>query len=171
MATRPPQVKFHLTAELEQYASQSRRVAIRHTSGHRLIAVVEIVSPGNKGLRHAMASFVNKLLEFLRSGVHLLVIDLFAPSARDPQGIHKRIWDEVVDSDFVLPLETPLTMAAYRAESFPEAFVEPIAVGQPLPEMPVFITADTYIPLPLEGCYMAAWEAVPVYWQRIVAGS
>jgi len=37
-------------------------------------------------------------------GVHLLLIDLFPSSKRDPQGIHQAIWDQFVEED----LETHL---------------------------------------------------------------
>jgi hypothetical protein len=41
------------------------------------------------------------------------------------------------------------------------AYVEPVAVGDPLPEMPVFLTADRYVPCPLEGTYQTAWDQFP----------
>jgi hypothetical protein len=34
------------------------------------------------------------------------------PSARDPLGIHKAIWDEIQDQPFDLPPDKPLTLAA-----------------------------------------------------------
>jgi hypothetical protein len=62
-----------------------------------------IVSPGNKCGTHALQDFVNKSLAYLDQGIHLLVIDLFPPTSRDPQGIHKAIWQEVTDEPFELP--------------------------------------------------------------------
>ena len=41
------------------------------------------------------------------------------------------------------------------------AYVEPVAVGDPLPEMPVFLAADRYVPCPLETAYQTAWEQFP----------
>ena len=52
---------------------------------------MEIVSPGNKISRAALSRFVEKTVEFIEKGVHVLVVDLFPPSSRDPQGIHKAI--------------------------------------------------------------------------------
>ena len=34
-------------------------------------------------------------------------------------------------------------------------------VGDPLPEMPVFLTPDRYVPCPLEATYQTAWEQFP----------
>ncbi len=47
----------------------------------------------------------------------------------------------------------------------PEAFIEPVAVGDALPDMPLFLTPDVYVPLPLESTYQSAWGAVPAVWR------
>ena len=47
--------------------------------------------------------------------IHLLVIDLFPPSKRDPQGIYKAIWDQFVEEDLELPADRRLTLAACDA--------------------------------------------------------
>jgi hypothetical protein len=69
------------------------------------------------------------------------------------------------------PPDTPLTIASYIAGPFPEAFIEPTAVGAPVPEMPLFLTPDVYIPLPLEATYRSAWEAVPSFWRGVLTAS
>jgi hypothetical protein len=171
VAVAPPKVRFRLRAEPDQYAARAKAVTIRHRSNHRVVAVVELVSPGNKNTRHGLRGFVDKAVELLRGGVHLLILDLFPPGPRDPQGIHRAIWDEILDNDFMLPAGQPLTLVAYRADSWPEAFVEPTAVGATLPEMPVFLSPEVYVPLPLEGTYQGAWEAVPAFWREVLSGT
>jgi hypothetical protein len=42
---------------------------------------------------------------------------------------------------------------------------EPVAVGDKLPKMPLFLNDETYIPIPLEATYRSAWEAVPAIWK------
>lgn len=168
LTTVPPKVQFRLRSEQDQYAAKAKAVVIRHTSNHRVIAVVEIVSPGNKNNRHGIRAFVNKAVELLQAGIHLLILDLFPPGPRDPEGIHKAIWDEFIDSDFALPTGNPLTLAAYTGGSFPEAFVEPTAVGAVLPEMPLFLTSEVYIPIPLEATYQTAWADVPSFWRDVL---
>jgi hypothetical protein len=127
------------------------------------------VSPGNKNSRSALRSFVEKTLEFLGKGIHVLIVDLFPPSARDPQGIHKVIWDEVQDEPFELPPDKPLTLVAYSAGWPKRAYVEPVAVGDPLPDMPVFLDAGTYILAPLEATYLATWETCPEPMRELIA--
>src|SRR5262245_53309346 len=94
LAVAAPSTRFHLRAEADRYAAKAKAVVIRHSSNHRVVAVIKIVSPGNKNSRHGLRAFVSKAVELLRAGVHLLIVDLFPPGPRDPDGIHKPIWDE-----------------------------------------------------------------------------
>ena len=135
VAESPPQARFVTSAESDLYASKANRIAIHHRLG-QVVAVIEIISPGNKCTQHALRSLVEKAAELLRQGISLLVVDLFPPSPRDPQGIHKAIWDEIRDEPFQLPADKPLTVAAYSAGEPTTAYVEPVAVGDPLPRFP-----------------------------------
>lgn len=168
LAVAPPQVEFRFRNEMDQYAAKAKAVVIRHKSNHRVVAIVEIVSPGNKNDRHGIRAFVDKACEMLRGGVHLLLLDLFPPGPRDPQGLHKVIWDEFRDDEFVLPAARRLTLAAYNAGPCPEAFVQPVAVGAALPDMPLFLTPHIYVPVPLDATYQAAWADVPSFWQEVL---
>jgi hypothetical protein len=169
LATRPPKTELHARAEGDVYAAKAKALVIRHSSNHRIVAMIEIVSPGNKSSRSALRAFVEKAAGVIRAGVHLLIVDLFPPGPRDPQGIHKAIWDELNESAFALPPDRPLTLAAYIGGPCPEAFVEPTAVGAALPPMPLFYLPDEYVPVPLEATYQAAWEAVPAFWRNVLA--
>src|SRR5947209_19704999 len=106
--------------------------------------------------------------EALQAGIHLLMVDLFPPGPRDPHGIHRVIWEEGREGDFVLPADAPLTCVAYMGGPCPEVFLEPVAVGDPLPEMPLFLSTETYVPVPLDATYQAAWDAVPAYWRDVL---
>src|SRR5205085_12665439 len=96
-------------------------------------------------------------------------VDLFPPSPRDPQRIHKAIWDEIREEPFELPTDQPLTVAAYRAAAPQTGYVEPVAVGDPLPSMPIFLDADTYVPARLETTYMSSWAKCPEPLQQAVS--
>jgi hypothetical protein len=165
LASAPPKVRFTAAAEMDQYARRRSRVAIRHSSGHEVVALIEIVSPGNKASRHLLRAFVEKAVEVLEAGVHLLVADLFPPGPRDPEGIHAAIWSEIGDDGFQLPPDKPLTLASYAAGPLKRAFIEPAAVGDVLPDMPLFLQPESYVPVPLEATYQSAWEGVPKFWR------
>lgn len=161
-----PKVRFTASIESDRYARKRNQIAVRHTSGDEVIAVLEIVSPGNKSSQFAMRSFVDKAIRLLDAGVHLLILDLLPPGPRDPQGIHGAIWSEMSDeNDFRLPPDDPLTLVAYAANEVKQAFIEPVAVGEVLPDMPVFLMPPRHVPVPLEATYQSAFEAVPKRWQ------
>jgi len=155
VATVPPQARFVVEAEEDTYARRATRIRIQHWHGE-VVAVIEIVSPGNKSSWNALRAFVRKAADLIWQGIHLLVVDLFPPSERDPQGIHKAIWDEIADRPFELPADKPLTVVAYRASPLKTAYVEPVAVGDDLPGLPIFLTEDEYVPAPLEETYRAS---------------
>lgn len=169
LASAAPKVKYREQGEAGKYAAKKKAVVIRHTSDHRVISLVEVISPGNKNGKARFDEFVNKAAEFLSAGIHLLIIDLFPPTTRDPEGIHRAIWGEL-DSDFVFSPERPLTCVSYVADPNPQAFVEPVGVGDVLPEMPVFLSPEMYVSLPLEPTYQAAWKKVPPFWRNMLEG-
>ncbi len=160
VTTTPPKTRHVLRAQQEIAAARGNRVTIRHPLG-RVVCVIEIVSPGNKSSRAALRSFVDKAVDFLRQGIHLLIIDLFPPSVRDPQGIHKAIWDEIEEQPFELPPDKPLTLASYVAGVPKTAYVETVGVGDVLPDMAAYLDPDSWVPVPLESTYQATWTSCP----------
>lgn len=168
LAKAPPKARLTASAAMEDYVLKRRTIVIRYSSGDRVVALLEIVSPGNKSSRHALRSFVEKAVEALYRGYHLLVVDLFPPTARDPQGIHAAIWQEISDDAFELPANEPLTLAAYSAGAVKQAYIEPTAVGRPLLEMPLFLEPETYINVPLEATYEGAYRGVPRKWKQVL---
>jgi hypothetical protein len=167
VATAPPRTRIVRQAEERIYVRKADRIAVRHRHG-AVIAVVEVVSPGNKASAHALRAFVEKSAELIDQQIHLLVIDLFPPSRRDPQGIHKAIWDEFVEEDFELPSDKPLTLVAYDAQPLPIAYVEPVAAGDVLPDMPIFLRPGKHVPAPLEATYQTAWTFFPAPLKRLL---
>ena len=160
VAEAPPKARFISSVEQDAYAARANRIVIRHRLG-RVVAVIEIISPGNKGSQHAVRSFAEKAAELLRQGINLLVVDLFPPSVRDPHGIHGVIWEQFGEEPFELPADKPLTIAAYAAGEPLTAYVEPVAVGDPLPALPIFLDQGTYVPAPLEQTYQSTWAKCP----------
>jgi hypothetical protein len=156
----PPVTRFVSRTTKQIYATRANRIVVRHHLG-RIIAVIEIVSPGNKDSRAALRDFVDKTIEFLRAGIHVLLIDLFPPSRRDPFGLHKVIWDEIEEKDFAFPEGKDRILASYETGGVQASYVEAVGVGDPLPDMPLYLTNALYIYVPLEPTYQATWEASP----------
>ncbi len=169
VAETPPRVRRRLSPASTPRAMR-RTVAIRHVSGHRVVAVVEIVSPGNKDRAVHVAEFVDKAETALWQCIHLLLVDLFPPSPHDPQGMHAAVWERFDDEPYVLPPNEPLTLASYVAGPRPEAYLEHLAVGSPLTEMPLFLDPDRYVNVPLEPTYSAAYRGMSEFWRNVVEG-
>jgi hypothetical protein len=162
VARARPKTRFVLPImqDQERYARKANRIAIHHELGD-VVAVIEIVSPGNKDRKRSLRSFVDKAVDLIQQGVNLLIIDPFPPGPHDPQGVHKAIWDEFADQQFELPPDKPLTLAAYQVEPIKTAYVEPVAVGDLLPDMPLFLDGEAHIFVPLEETYQATWNVLP----------
>ena len=155
-----PVTRFVHRSNKEIYSVRANRILVKHHLG-RIIAVIELMSPGNKDSRSAMRDFVTKSLDFLRAGIHLLVVDLFPPTPRDPLGIHKLIWDEIQDDDFAFPDGKDRTLVSYDAGIDQTAYVEPIGLGETIPDMPLFLGQELHVMVPLESTYQATWNALP----------
>ncbi len=146
-------------------AKGSRRtLTIRHITGHRIIALVEIISPSNKSGERGVAEFVQKAVAALRSRIHLVFVDLFPPGRHDPQGMHAAIWEHLDAEAYELPADQPLTLASYAAGTETTAYVEHRAVGDPMPVMPLFLTGERYVNLPLASTYEATFCGLPDFW-------
>ncbi len=167
VATAPPTARLIAKFEKINYARRADRVVIRNGRG-KVVAIIEIVSPGNKDSRNSMRSFVEKAADILNQGVNLLVVDLFPPTPCDPQGMHKAIWDEFGDEPFEAPPGKPLIVASYIGGDIPVAYVDSIGIGDPLPSSPIFLSETRYIPAPLESTYVRAWETFPGLLKEII---
>jgi hypothetical protein len=164
-----PQTRFTAQTEAEFYRRKKSSIVVRHVSGDRIVAILEIVSPGNKSNRHAIQAFVDKACELLEHRIHLLIVDPFPPGPRDPHGVHAAIWAQVQDDPFQAPADQPLTLVAYECDLTTRAYIETVAVGQPLPDMPLFLEPNGCVMVPLEATYMAAFAVMPRRWQVVLA--
>jgi hypothetical protein len=156
-----PKLSVEARLERSRYAQKANHIVIRHQSSDRVVAIIEIVSAGNKSSQRDFRRFLEKATTAINDGIHVSLVDLHPPTARDPEGIHGAIWSELGDGSYEAPSDKPLTMAAYVGNPSFSAYVEPLAVGDVLPPLPVFLTTDRFVEVPLEESYMAAVSEVP----------
>jgi hypothetical protein len=114
-----------------------------------------------KDSRAALRDFALQTIDCLRKGIHVLIVDLFPPTPRDPDEIHKVIWDEIVEEDFTFPDGKDLVLVSYETGGERAAYIEPVTVDDALPDMPLFLTNDLHVMVPLELTYQATWDASP----------
>src|SRR5207245_432320 len=121
------------------------------------------------------AAFVGKVVDLLAARVHVVAINPFRPPAHARGGLHADIWKKVAEPSkrrkpFAVPAATPLEVVSYCASSAKvTAAVQTFAVGDPVPDIPLYLTAgEAYVTLPLEATYQAAWPEVPKVWRDVL---
>ncbi len=137
-------------------------VEIVSTEGARtLVAAMELVSPGNKDRPEKRRLFAAKCATYLSRGVGLVVLDVVT----NRQGnLHNELIDMLgLGAAFWLPAEQSLYTVAYRPlneagqgriETWPTA----LAVGQPLPTVPLSLEAEHCLAVDLEAAYGEACQ-------------
>lgn len=131
------------------------------TQQYRVVAVVELVSPGNKKERSEREQFAAKCLSFLGEGIGLVVIDIVTER-------HWNLHNELIriterDARFEMAGDPWLYAAAYRPvhrkkENFIDLWHWPLAVGAALPTVPLALKGFGCVALNLEATYTEACE-------------
>ncbi len=125
-------------------------------SGRRLVAAVEIVSPANKDRAEHRQAFVAKCLGLFQELVSLVVVDVVTTRGAN---LHDELIQAIGQPDPILGRDGPSPyVAAWRPnrpekEWLLETWAYPLAVGRPLPTMPLWVAADLAVPLELEESY------------------
>jgi hypothetical protein len=163
-----PQVSIVARTESLSYAALRKTLSIRHGSDHEVVALIEIVSRANKASRAELERFLVKAQSALRLGIHLLIIDLHPPGRLDPLGLHGALWTALAQPAPKMPADRPLLAAAYEAGTEITAYVEPFAVGDPVPNMPLFLRAGGHVIVPLASTYDEAFTSLPAFWRERV---
>jgi hypothetical protein len=151
-----------LTVETEQSVQSEYEIRVYDAErGRQLVAAIEIVSPSNKDRSDTRELFVGKVATLLQQGVSVSVVDLVTVRQAN-------LYAEVLalfgrsDPSFgatppplyavTLRLRTP-PQRRRKKRQFLDAWFYPMAVGRPLPEIPLWLTDELRVMLPLEVGY------------------
>ncbi|MEZ4867347.1 MAG: DUF4058 family protein [Caldilineaceae bacterium] len=130
--------------ELEEEEEESA-IFIRTADAEQLVTVIEILSYSNKtrGV-DKYARYLAKRRDLLKSGIHLVEIDLLR-------------WGQRVVND--LP-DQPYHILITRADEQPQGRVWSFGLSDPIPITPLpLIDGDEYVPLPLQTAYTTIYQA------------
>jgi hypothetical protein len=126
------------------------------TAGSTLVAAIEFVSPGNKDRPEKRRAFVAKCASYLQLGVGLLIVDVVTER-------HANLHDDLVTfleqpPEFHFATPTALYTTAYRPARRPagdqiDLWLQPLAVGERLPVMPLALRGGPVLPIDLEATY------------------
>ena len=131
--------------------------------GQRLVAAVEIVSPGNKDRPDARAAFVAKCHALLVQDVCVAIVDPVTERSANPYA----------DLARRLGAAPPATAAAgiyavccrayhYRDRFRVETWEHALDIGRALPTLPLWISEGKYVPLELERTYEEACKGLRI---------
>lgn len=151
----PPRPTFGVVTNLPDQDEYEVRVydMKRH---RRLVAAVEIISPANKDRPENRRAFVTKCAALLQQRVSVVLVDLVTTRQFNLYGDLLELIGEADPS--LAPEPPPLYTAACRwarrddAWHF-EAWAHALALGQPLPTLPLWLADSFAVPLELEASY------------------
>jgi hypothetical protein len=125
--------------------------------GRTLVAAIEIVSPANKDRPDSREQFVSKVAALLRKNVCVAVVDIVSLRRAN---LYAELLARLGRSDPSLGDPPPALYAVTlrgrkppKQRSLLDAWFFPLIVGQPLPTIPLWLTPDLRIELPLEPSY------------------
>jgi hypothetical protein len=129
------------------------------TAGLTLVAVIELVSPGNKDRPAERRAFATKCASYLAQGVSLIVIDIVTSRHANLHNDVIHLMEAAVDLEF--PPEVSLYAVAYRPvrrgeQEEIDLWLRRLAVGATLPTLPLRLTGDLFIAVDFEAAYQEA---------------
>lgn len=145
--TLEPQLPSQDVYEVRIYDSRRRR---------QLVAAIEIVSPSNKDRPESRSTFVAKLATLLQHGICVSIVDVVSTIDFN---MYAELMSFVRSSDSALGDEPPPLYAVTvctRYESprrLMDTWYHPLAIGQPLPALPILLKENCAISLDLESSY------------------
>jgi hypothetical protein len=123
------------------------------------IAAVELVSPGDKDRPETRQGFAAKCAKYLHQGIGLAVIDVVTNRRANLHDELVRLME--LTAEYAFPGQPPVYAVAYRparrkAGGQIDVWLAPLAVGQPLPTVPLALRGADCVPLDLEATYTEA---------------
>lgn len=93
VAAVPPRVRLTLqpnpeTPPRRPVVLRRRHLVVRHVTGDRVVAVIEVVSPANKDRASSVRDLAEKVVRSLAADIQVLLLDLLPPTRHDRGGIH-----------------------------------------------------------------------------------
>lgn len=136
---------------------------VRRFGGRKLRAAVELLSPSNKDRPSSRRVFITKCASYLNQGVSLVLVDVVTERLAN---LHTELIQYLqVNGEGPWQSPTSLYTVSYHlvlkdGKNHLEMWREPLAIGSPLPTMPLWLEADYYVPLDLETSYTATLKSL-----------
>lgn len=151
--TRWSHVSPTLTLDFSLAADIVKVSIYESSAGPILAGVIELISPANKDFREHRDAFTAKCESMLREGVGVMIVDIVTDRYAN---LHSELLKRL-DSGVTHP-SARLYVASYRPTERDEHQVldvwhQPLALEQPLPQMPLFLKGGPCLQVDLAATY------------------
>lgn len=161
----PARPKIAVPVDFAHLDSYEVRV-YQDVGGAEFRAAVELVSPANKDRAGSRRTFAAKCAGYLKHGIGVAVVDIVTARSAN---LHEEIFDvlEVKGRRATWASPTGLSAVAYRAVTVRkrprvEVWPEPLALGEALPTLPLWLALDLCVPLGLEESYLTTCRSLRI---------
>lgn len=161
----PPRPQIVAKVDLARLDSYEIHV-YQNLGDAELRAAIELVSPANKDRAGSRRTFAAKCAGYLKHGIAVVIVDIVTSRSAN---LHAELFDTlgVKSRRAAWRSSTGLYAVAYRAVTLRktprvETWPEPLAVGAPLPVLPLWLTLDLCVPLRLEESYLATCRSLRI---------
>ena len=160
----PPRPTLAVATDLPEQDEYEVRV-YDNKRGRRLVAAIEIVSPANKDRPEHRREFVAKCAALLQKLVSVTIIDLVTTRNFN---LYADLLELIGQADPSLgdnpsPLYAVACRGARQGDTWLfETWFHTLALGQPLPTLPIWLADNLSVPLELEACYEDTCRALRI---------
>lgn len=131
-----------------------------------LRAAVEIVGPANKDSPSRRQSFVAKCARYLQRGIGVVIVDTVKTQSTN---LTQELFELLSIKEHNEPAMSATGLFAIAFRGVPtsnssrlEVWVDQLAIGRPLPVMPLWLNLELCVPLRLEECYLTACKSLRI---------
>jgi hypothetical protein len=130
-------------------------------TGPKLVAAIELISPGNKDRAAEKRAFATWCASYLYQGISVIIVDIVTNRRANLHNEVLRIMDAT--DALQMPQEASLYAVAYRPmqrgqKDEIEIWRSPLALGQALPTLPLWLRGDLVIGVDFEVTYAEACQ-------------
>lgn len=138
-----------------EFGEQATEILVHGSrDGRYLAGAIELVSEGNKDRPDSREAFVSKCETYLHRGVGLVIVDMVTTRSAN---LHDELMARIGPPERAA-WGAPLYVTSYRptgknGSAQLTVWEEPLALGAPLPTVPLWLLHGPYVPVLLEATY------------------
>ena len=150
----PPEPAVLVEGELPTPSEYEVLVYEKSDWERRLVAAIELISPGNKDRIESRRAFAYKCEALLQKGVSVAIVDIVTARCAN---LYREL-AELMGTVAPVPLDCATYAVAFRALRTTgrwrvEHWPHELSIGQPLPTLPLWISDTQFVPVELEASY------------------